>query len=572
MQTAAISWVVGAPVVQPQEALSKILRGRSVYGVDQPAQAGMVKLNTGLLSVPDSTAGSPSILEVSAPGESSILLGFEQRMLRTPEEFREINGQIGEPKYYVDPSLRSARRYSVFIRRLHRAGLVSFSLKASAHIGFFAVLKKDGRHRLILDCRPVNRLFRAPPGVDLLTGEGFARVEVAADEDEAMRASIEKLLLVLGVADVSDCFHRLRFGSHPVMEKLKRFFAYPAVRAGDVKVTSIGGVAISADTMIFPLAESLPMGWSWSLFFAQSANSFQLGRSMSDIGPVHVMSDRGAPLVFRPAQSNRVLGSYVYVDNLGLLSNDGDAVRRQISASTKHFDKLGLVIHEVEINDVVGKALGVQVALSERATRTEPTRWWTLRVAPLAILQRSRVSGVELELVLGHATFCGLMAREVLSCLHAVYRFVQNHYWERAELWQSVREEMEGFLGLMIFLRSSWERQWMPLVYQTDASPSGYGVATSMWTREDAAAVGRILESRFRLGAGKARIHAAIAAGLSIDSVSGLIKAEPELTGELHTMVILGWTWEENPARLLKTSFKDVFQRRLLKTSFKDVF
>ena len=40
--------------------------------------------------------------------------------------------------------------------------------KASAHIGFFAVLKKDGRHRLILDCRPVNRLFLPPPGVDLL--------------------------------------------------------------------------------------------------------------------------------------------------------------------------------------------------------------------------------------------------------------------------------------------------------------------------------------------------------------------------------------------------------------------
>ena len=110
MQTAAISWVVDDPGVRSQDALSKILRGRSVYGVDQPAQAGMVKLNTGLLSVPVSTAGSPSILDVSASGESSFLLGFEQRMLRTADEVRLINEQLGEPKHYVDPSLRSARR------------------------------------------------------------------------------------------------------------------------------------------------------------------------------------------------------------------------------------------------------------------------------------------------------------------------------------------------------------------------------------------------------------------------------------------------------------------------------
>ena len=144
MQSVASSWVVGAPVVTPQEALSKILRGRSVYGVDQPAQAGMVKLDTGLLSVPTTIAGSPSILDVSASGESSFLLSFEQRMLRTVDEVRGINEQIGEPKHYIDPSLRSRRRYSVFIRRLHRAGLVCFSFEASAHIGFFAVLKKDG--------------------------------------------------------------------------------------------------------------------------------------------------------------------------------------------------------------------------------------------------------------------------------------------------------------------------------------------------------------------------------------------------------------------------------------------
>ena len=66
------------------------------------------------------------------------------------------------------------------------------------------------------------------------------------------------------------------------------------------------------------------------------------------------------------------------------------------------------------------------------------------------------------------------------------------------------------------------------MVYQTDASPSGFGVATSIWKPQAVAEVGRVLERRrFRLGAGQARQHAAAAAGFSIDEATGLISAEP---------------------------------------------
>ena len=63
----------------------------------------------------------------------------------------------------------------------------------------------------------------------------------------------------------------------------------------------IDGEPVDPDTLIFPVAESLPMGWSWSLFFAQSANTHQLSRSLGSDSGVHVMTDRGMPLVFRPS-------------------------------------------------------------------------------------------------------------------------------------------------------------------------------------------------------------------------------------------------------------------------------
>ena len=78
---------------------------------------------------------------------------------------------------------------------------------------------------------------------------------------------------------------------------------------------------------------------------------------------------------------------------------------------------------------------------------------------------------MEIELILGHMTFAGLMSREVLSCFHTVYRFIQSVYWTRETLWLPVRDELVGVLGLMIFLRSSWTKRWLPMVYQTDAFP-----------------------------------------------------------------------------------------------------
>ena len=67
------------------------------------------------------------------------------------------------------------------------------------------------------------------------------------------------------------------------------------------------------------------------------------------------------------------------------------------------------------------------------------------------------------------------------------------------------------------------------MVYQTDASPSGFGVATATWSAEQVAEVGRVLERRrFKLGAGQARAHAAASAGFTIDDVTGLIVADED--------------------------------------------
>jgi hypothetical protein len=86
------------------------------------------------------------------------------------------------------------------------------SLARKCDAGIFFVTKKDGTLIVIIECRRANRRFRAPPGVSLLSSEGFGRIEVdllalreLCDRHEA-RAG-----LGMGTSDVDNCFHRMRF-------------------------------------------------------------------------------------------------------------------------------------------------------------------------------------------------------------------------------------------------------------------------------------------------------------------------------------------------------------------------
>ena len=68
---------------------------------------------------------------------------------------------------------------------------------------------------MIVDCRKTNILFHTPPGVELITGEGLSGIELGEDFwDEPWapeeNATFTEKSTAMGVADVSDCYHRCR--------------------------------------------------------------------------------------------------------------------------------------------------------------------------------------------------------------------------------------------------------------------------------------------------------------------------------------------------------------------------
>ena len=52
------------------------------------------------------------------------------------------------------------------------------------------------------------------------------------------------------------------------------------------------------------------------------------------------------------------------------------------------------------------------------------------------------LSGMTLEVILGHAGFCFLVRRCLLSVFDRTYAFVQAHYSAPAPMWMSVRREL----------------------------------------------------------------------------------------------------------------------------------
>lgn len=111
----------------------------------------------------------------------------------------------------------------------------------------------------------------------------------------------------------------------------------------------------------------------------------------------------------------------------------------------------------------------------------------------------------------------------MLSIFHSIYAFIRKEYYTPSRLWDSVREELIAFRGLMIFLQSDWARPWNDLVACSDSSTTGYGVSTAYWPRGTVGECGRILErTRFkRVGGCDARESALTSAGFVRDSVTG---------------------------------------------------
>ena len=116
------------------------------------------------LSMPSELIKAAELSQLVPECDRSQVVNFEQECLRPIAEVQALREELGDITPYFDPLLRASwRKYSEFLHSLHRVGMVRWSLSRKERVTPFFVKKKNGKIRLIIDARRVNRICRPPP-------------------------------------------------------------------------------------------------------------------------------------------------------------------------------------------------------------------------------------------------------------------------------------------------------------------------------------------------------------------------------------------------------------------------
>jgi len=302
---------------------------------------------------------------------------------------------------YSDPKLRHPRAFEVFMAALAARGMLDFAREDGERVEPFFVSKKNGKLRLVVDCRRSNCHFTEAGGVSLCTGEGLAAIELGADEE-----------IFVGGADLSDAFYHMG-----LPEPLRKYFTFRPVRAGAVGCTKIGGRAVAVHEKVYPRLAVIPMGWSWALWLCQKIHERIVEEAGSD--PKYRITDKTCtPDLSRPCHTQ-------YVDNFIAISSDADHVKKSVTAAIAALEARGLVVHEEDHGgeSATAKLLGWVIDRRSGRLVASPERLWRARLAIRALLARGRAKGRDVERLLGHLVFISLVRREGLSLFWSCYGF-----------------------------------------------------------------------------------------------------------------------------------------------------
>ena len=438
-------------------------------GVDYRGNSqSFVALDENLLSLPASDVEPQPVSRLLGPRGDVEIEDFKSSSCLPIAAGREASEASGLVRPFMDPGIRRcSRRYHNLLRKLEKHGILCYGLEAISFVGMFAVNKKSGKQRLVIDCRLANLYFRAAKHVNLPTASSFARIEVEVDET-----------LFISQFDLSCAFYQML-----LPEFLRPYFCLEPVKASAVGVSMIGGSYVSPDELIFPQMKVMPMGFSHALYFCQRIfenivrTAIPLAPLIHDSSPVPPL-ERGA--------------AAVYVDNFASMSTDPAVARDNCARVVAETHARGLTTHEHD-DGAACDLLGVSFCEGNLIV-PKGGRRWVLYFAITHALTRNRLTSRELNVIVGHFTFLALLRREMLSVMSAVYSFIAKGYAHPSRLWPAVRRELTWMRALLCALEVRTSKPWASQSMMFDASPWGAGVMRATVDSRIAADSGRFSE------------------------------------------------------------------------------
>jgi hypothetical protein len=348
--------------------------------------------------------------------------------------FDEIERTLAEGlvKPYWDPALRScraARRDLLML--LAKRRLVSFRRGIKGRAALFFVKKKpdaDGTEwiRMVVDARQAGACHLDPPPIALGSARAMSRVSLNPTVLRDLGGFVSQPEPCGGDTDVDDSFYNF---STPTLASWfgldDGFFGCDAIACGIHEIwddTLMSYVRVQPSEPLWAVFEALCMGWSWSLYFCQSAFEYQAS----------LLNPRGAMGMFREHQPAPIIkpgapASGLYVDNFNVLGGSRDDVSKSIENFTDALAQHGIGTHGHHYCTFELESLGFVIDFTSGKMHHTSRRTWRFYLATCAIRRRSDMTAGDMQVWLGNAVCMGGLNPELLAILHLSYAFVQAH-------------------------------------------------------------------------------------------------------------------------------------------------
>jgi hypothetical protein len=433
-----------SPPVDPHLSLSSLpsklqLSDFAGYLRDSALRDRAVPIVAHRVALPATALQTVDLLQVLSPGVSALYAAPSPALLRsTPLPVKRRPHVFGSHTEYVR-----------LVRRLLALGMVSLTDDPLVVNGVFAVPKDAAEDRLIIDAVFANAHFCPPAKVRLPDPSVLARVVVPPGS----RLFVTK-------SDLSNYYHHLAL---PVW--IRRYFCLVGIPASELGLPGSG--------LVYPMCHTIPMGWSHSVTIAQDAHentlysTGALRRERSLLALLEASADGQVTLQAGDTAHG------VYIDDLFTLSLAEDRANEELDACLTAYSDRGLVVKRSKVQRASADGVTV-LGLLVDGTRLTVSVSEDARVAlvrsVLRIMAQPTVTGYELASVVGSFTWCMLVRRPSLQCLHRAYRFALARRDRPSQLWPSAVRELLLAVGLLPLLSASLCLPVSDRAIATDAS------------------------------------------------------------------------------------------------------
>ena len=242
----------------------------------------------------------------------------------------------------------------------------------------------------------------------------------------------------------------------------------------------------------------------------------------------------------------------IYADNNNHCGIDRGSLEADQHSMIAALHEQGLDTHDVTHCSTLAESLGVRVDGLGGTVGPTAARDWRLDRSLEACLRAPKLSGAELQVVVGHLTMRSLVNRDLMGLLRHCYVFIEECYDRRTRLWPSVVEELWWFRALMPLGAANFFSPWSRTAFATDACLSGYAVCKADLELDELRQVG-CEDERWRFYRGEGERVAPRAAALNTDGVfDDILTVRPETIGPVAETIALNPSFPEVPEKLLR--------------------